>query len=81
MKVSMSVPDDVVKKIERIARRRHRSRNDVFVAALREYVARHVARPSPDEITEAWNRVCADVEQDTDFVNATARRLLEKVEW
>jgi len=27
------------------------------------------------------NRVCAEVEQETDFVNATARRILEKVEW
>jgi predicted transcriptional regulator len=77
MKTAVSIPDDVFEKVERLARRRRRSRSAVYSAALREYVARH----SPDEVTEAWNRVCEEVEQETDFVNAAARRILEKVEW
>jgi metal-responsive CopG/Arc/MetJ family transcriptional regulator len=77
MKTTVSIPDDLFEKVDRLARRSRRSRSEVFSAALREYVAGH----SPDEITEAINRVCAEVDQETDFVNATARRLLEKVEW
>jgi metal-responsive CopG/Arc/MetJ family transcriptional regulator len=77
MKTSVSIPDDLFEKVERLALRGRRTRSEVYSAALREYVARH----SPDEITEAINRVCAEVEQETDFVNATARRVLEKVEW
>jgi len=77
MKTSVSIPDDLFEKVDRLARRGHRSRSEVYSAALRECVARH----SPDEVTEAINRVCAEVEQETDFVNAAARRLLEKVEW
>lgn len=77
MKTAVSIPDDVFEKVERLARRGRRSRSEVYSAALREYVARH----SPDEVTEAMNRVVAEVESETDFVNATARRILEKVEW
>ncbi len=79
MKTAVSIPDDVFEKAERLAKRGRRSRSEVFTAALREYVARH----SPDEVTEAINRVCAEVDQTEDikFLNAAARRLLKKVEW
>jgi len=79
MKTAVSIPDEVFEKVERLAKRGRRSRSEVFTAALREYVARH----SPDEVTEAINRVCADVDQteDVKFLNAAARRLLKKVEW
>ena len=79
MKTAVSIPDDVFEKVERLAKRGRRSRSEVFTAALREYVARH----SPDEVTEAINRVCeqADQTQDIEFLNAAAQRLLKKVEW
>ena len=79
MKTAVSIPDEVFEKVERLAKRGRRSRSEVFTAALREYVARH----SPDEVTEAINRVCAEVDQteDVEFLNAAARRLLKKVEW
>ena len=57
----MSIPDDVFEKAERLARRAKRSRSDVFSAAPAEYVARH----APDEVTDAMNRVCADVGDQT----------------
>jgi metal-responsive CopG/Arc/MetJ family transcriptional regulator len=78
MKTAVSIPDDVFDKIERLARRGKRSRSEVFSAALREYVARH----SPDEVTDAINRVCDQVaDQSDEFVAAAAHRTLEKTEW
>ena len=77
MKTAVSIPDDVFEKAERLARRGRRSRSEVYSAALREYVARH----SPDEVTEAMNKVCDEVEQGDDFVRAAAHRRLEEVEW
>ncbi|HSY47377.1 MAG TPA: ribbon-helix-helix protein, CopG family [Thermoanaerobaculia bacterium] len=78
MKTAVSIPDDVFEKVERLARREKRPRSEVFSAALREYVARH----SPDEVTEAINRVCDQVgDQKDEFVSAAARRILEKTEW
>jgi len=78
MKTAVSIPDDVFKKVERLARRSRKSRSEVFSAALREYVARH----APDEVTEGFNRVCEQVgEEDDDFIAAAGRRALERVEW
>jgi predicted transcriptional regulator len=78
MKTAVSVPDDVFEKAEQLARRERRSRSEVYSTALREYVARH----SPDEITEALDRVIADVGTTTDaFVARAAARILETTEW
>ncbi len=78
MKTAVSIPDDIFEKAERLARRSRRSRSDIYSAALREYVARH----SPDEVTDAINRVCEQVGDETDeFVAEAARRILEKTEW
>jgi len=78
MKTAVSIPDEVFEKVERLARREKRSRSTVFSAALAEYVARH----APDEVTEAMNRVCADVGGERDaFVAAAGRRVLENSEW
>jgi Arc/MetJ-type ribon-helix-helix transcriptional regulator len=78
MKTAVSIPDDIFEKVERLARREKRSRSEVFSAALREYVARH----SPDEVTDAINRVCDRIgDQSDEFVATAARRILEKTEW
>jgi len=78
MKTAVSIPDEVFEKVERLARRARRSRSEVFSAALAEYVARH----APDEVTEAMDRVIADVGEPKDgFVVAAGRRILEKSEW
>jgi len=57
MKTAVSVPDDVFDRVERLARREGRSRSDVYSSALRDSVARH----SPDEVTDAVDRVVADI--------------------
>ncbi|HEV2006824.1 MAG TPA: ribbon-helix-helix protein, CopG family [Candidatus Limnocylindrales bacterium] len=78
MKTAVSVPDEVFESAERLARRERRSRSEVYSAALREYVARH----SPDEITEAMDRVVAEVGTTIDpFVTSAATRVLERSEW
>jgi hypothetical protein len=41
-----------------------------------------VARHAADELTEAMDRVCAEVQTAKDeFVSRAAARVLEKVEW
>ena len=78
MKTAVSIPDDVFEQVERFARRAKRSRNEVFSAALREYMARH----APDEVTDAINRAVDEIgEQQDEFVGVAARRVLEKSEW
>ena len=78
MKTAISIPDDVFKGAERLARRTKKSRSQLFSDAVREYVARH----APDEVTEAMDRVCGEVGGSTDkFVRSAARRVLERTEW
>jgi predicted transcriptional regulator len=78
MKTAVSIPDEVFEKVERLARRARRSRSEVYSAALSEYVERH----APDEVTDAMDRVCAELGTQPDgFVGAAARRMLETTEW
>ncbi len=78
MKTAVSVPDPVFKGAERLARRLKKSRSQLYSEALAEYVARH----DPDEITEAMNRVCEQVDTRLEpALKAAARRLLERSEW
>jgi metal-responsive CopG/Arc/MetJ family transcriptional regulator len=81
MKTAVSIPDEVFQGAERLARRTRKSRSQLFSDALREYVARH----APDEVTDAMDEVCAQVEHASDsnnkFVALAARRVLERTEW
>lgn len=80
MKTAVSVPDDIFRKADRLARAAGKSRSEVYATALRDYLARH----APDEVTEALNRVVEDLgdgAQPDGFVIAAGRRTLESSEW
>lgn len=78
MKTAVSIPEDIFKGAERLARRTKKSRSRLFSDALTEYVARH----APDEVTDAMNRACAHAGGKKDaFVSTAARQTLEKSEW
>ena len=69
----MSTPDDIFERAERLARRRQYSRSEVYA----EYVARH----SHDEVTDAMNRVCDELDSESDsFLASASRRTLDRVE-
>jgi metal-responsive CopG/Arc/MetJ family transcriptional regulator len=74
----VSFPDEVLKEIERLARRVGRSRSEIITAALSEYVARH----APNAVTDAINGVIPGVGDAHDAFSATAaRRILAETEW
>jgi len=78
MKTAVSIPDKVFTETERLVRHLKKSRSEVYSLALAEYVARH----APERVTEAMDRVCTSVGQETDeFAAAAARRTLERSEW
>ena len=78
MKTAISIPDEVFRAAERHARRARKSRSQLYAEALSEYLARH----APDEVTEAMNKVVAELNEPIDpFVAAAARRILERSEW
>ena len=78
MKTAVSIPDDVFTETERLVQHLNKSRSEVYSLALAEYVARH----APQCVTEAMDRVCAAVDEETDeFAAAAAARTLERSEW
>ncbi|HEV2846348.1 MAG TPA: hypothetical protein VG477_15940 [Thermoanaerobaculia bacterium] len=79
MKTAISIPDDVFEEAEHLATRLRTSRSQLYSRALREFVARH----SPDQITEAMNRVVEETggRQADDFTRRASRRVLEEIEW
>jgi metal-responsive CopG/Arc/MetJ family transcriptional regulator len=78
MKTAVSIPDAVYAEAERLARRTGKSRSQLYSEALAEYVARH----SPEEVTEAMNKVCAEVDSHLDPAwKGAAHRILERSEW
>ena len=78
MKTAVSIPDDVFDGAERLARRTKKSRSQLFSDAVKEYVARHAS----EDITDAMDRVCAELGNPKDeLVAAAARRILERSEW
>jgi metal-responsive CopG/Arc/MetJ family transcriptional regulator len=78
MKTAISLPDRVFRAAERHAKRSRKSRSQLYAEALVEYLARH----SPDEVTEAMNRVLDEVGTGADaFVAKASRDRLERSEW
>ncbi len=78
MKTAISLPDAVFRDAERLARRLKKSRSQLYKEAVAEYVARH----DPEAITEAMDRLAAEVDTRLDeFGSAAARHVLERSEW
>ena len=77
MKTAISLPDDLFDDAERLAQALHKSRSRLYGDAMREYLARH----SPERVTEALNRLCADSPAADEFASRAARRTFEQAEW
>jgi hypothetical protein len=78
MKTAVSLPDGVFKDADRLARKLGKSRSQLYGDALAEYLARHGA----DSVTEAMDRVVAQVGAPQDELGrAAARRVLGRSEW
>jgi metal-responsive CopG/Arc/MetJ family transcriptional regulator len=54
MKTAISVPDDVFREVEKVARERQTSRSEVIVAALKEYLERRKSTDLLNALNEAY---------------------------
>ena len=78
MKTAISLPKDVFEKAEKLAIRARKSRSQLYCQALREYLTRH----SPDEVTEALDRVIEENGQPEErFVTMASAQTIIRVEW
>ncbi len=78
MKTAISIPENVYVEAQRLARKLKKSRSQLYSEAIAEYIARH----DDDEVTEAINRVCDEIDaEDSTWSAAASRRVLERTEW
>ncbi len=65
-------------RAKRLAQRGKKSRRQLFTDAVKDYLTRH----APEDVTEAMDRVCAELGHTADeFVSSAASRALERSEW
>ena len=77
MKTAISIPDEVFRQADDLARRMKKSRSEIYSRAVREYVARY----SEDGVTEALDAVYAEPTSSDAFTREAARRSLANSEW
>jgi predicted transcriptional regulator len=75
VKTAISIPDEVFRRAERLAKRRKVSRSQLYTTAL----IRMLEAEPKDELTRAYDAAFADDRSDR-FTNAAARAALASVE-
>lgn len=78
MKTAVSIPDDLFRQVDELARRLGKSRSEVY----REALADSVARSDADAVTQALDDLADELANDRDgFGRAAARAALARSEW
>jgi hypothetical protein len=76
MKTAISIPDDVFRRAERLAKRRKLSRSELYTAAL----VRMLEAEPKEDVTRAYDSAFDDDQRDP-LVDFTTRSLLSRIEW
>jgi hypothetical protein len=76
MKTAISIPDDVFRRAERVAKRRKLSRSELYTAAL----VRMLEAEPKEDVTRAYDSAFDDDQRDP-LVDKAARDLLLDIEW
>lgn len=78
MKVTVSIPDELLAGVELLAKQLRASRSEIYSRALGEFLGRH----APDCVTEQMNRVIASVGKEAvPFDRRVARGRSQRGEW
>jgi len=76
VKTAISIPDDVFRRADRLAKQRKVSRSQLYTSALVQLLE---AEPK-DELTRAYDSAFADDAPDR-FTSEAARTVLAGIEW
>lgn len=78
MKTAVSIPDELFRKADELARRLRKSRSQVYQEALAEYLLRR----DRGAITQAMDEALEDIEPAPDeWLTEAGRQALERSEW
>ena len=56
MKIAISIPDDVFKEVEKMAREQKKSRSQIFVSAAREFIQRRETRRIIEKLDDVYTQ-------------------------
>ncbi len=83
MKIAISIPDNIFREVKKLAEEQKRSRSEVIVEAVREYLRDLESRRLLDALNEAYST--PDTEEEREARSAALehykRYVLEKEEW
>jgi metal-responsive CopG/Arc/MetJ family transcriptional regulator len=78
MKTAISLPDTIFTEADRFAKKKKKSRSQLYTEAIEEYLFRH----NENEITESMNSVVAKIGNHKDiFYKKAAQKIIEKESW
>lgn len=63
MKTAISIPDDLFKYVEKLAKESHLSRSEIFADAVREFMEKRKS----EKILEGLNNAYSETEQETEL--------------
>ena len=77
MKTAISLPDEVFAAAEALAKAQDKSRSELYVDALKAYLAKH----DDDAVIEAYNKLSDEADADNAFVRRAARKSASGDAW
>ena len=78
MKTAVSIPDNLFRRAEDLARKLGKSRSQIYREALTEYVLRR----DPQSVTSALDEIVDETGGEKDrWLDEAGRRALERSEW
>ena len=83
MKIAISIPDNVFRDVKKIADEQKRSRSEIFVEAIREYLTKLESRRIFDSLNEVYAAPETKEEKEarTAAFGVYKRTVLKREEW
>jgi len=83
MKIAISVPESVFRDVKEAAEKQKRSRSQIFVEAVREYLTKLESRRILERLNEVYAAPETDEERDArkSELDLYRRTVLKKEEW
>jgi len=83
MKIAISIPDSVFRDVKKLAEAQKRSRSEIFVEAVREYLTKLESRRIFDSLNEVYAAPETEEEKDSRAaaLDLFKRTVLEREEW
>jgi metal-responsive CopG/Arc/MetJ family transcriptional regulator len=77
MKTAISIPDELFKKIEKVAKEYNYSRSELFTIAAREFIEKINSKKLLDAINEAYSDV--EMEEETSLRRKSKKYYASKI--